>query len=253
MRDGLGAPQSLAVFGGGSDIGLATARTLVADRTRRVVLAGRHPERLADAAGELRAQGAALVECLRFDAEDGAAHGAVVDAVFERLVEVDLALLAFGVLGDQERAPVDPELASRIVRTNFAGAVSLTIPLVRRLRAQGHGTLVALSSVAAERPRRANFVYGASKAGMDAFFQGLADSLEGSGVEVMVVRPGFVHTKMTAGLPAAPFSTTPDAVAAAIVHGLATRAGTVWVPARLRWVMSAMRHLPRPVWRRLRG
>jgi len=253
MRNGLGAPQSVAVFGGGSDIAMATARALVDGRTRRLVLAGRDPEALVGAARELRSRGATLVECIAFDAEDCDAHGVTVDAVFEVLGEVDMAMLAFGVLGDQERAPDDPELAGRIVRTNMLGAVSVTIPLVRRLRAQGHGTLVALSSVAAERPRRANYVYGASKAGMDAYFQGLADSLEGSGVEVMVVRPGFVRTKMTEGLPAAPFSTTPDAVAAAVVRGLATRAGTVWVPARLRYVMSALRHLPRPLWRRLRG
>jgi decaprenylphospho-beta-D-erythro-pentofuranosid-2-ulose 2-reductase len=253
MRDGLGSPQSVAVFGGGSDIAMATARALVDGRTRRLVLAGRRPEALAGAAAELRGRGAEQVECLAFDAEDGASHPAVVDAVFEALGEVDLALLAFGVLGDQERAPHDPQLAERIVRTNFLGAVSLAIPLVRRLREQGHGTLVALSSVAAERPRRANFVYGASKAGMDAYFQGLADSLAGSGVEVMVVRPGFVHTKMTEGLPAAPLSTTPEAVAAAVVRGLGTRAGTVWVPARLRHVMCVLRHLPRPVWRRMRG
>jgi decaprenylphospho-beta-D-erythro-pentofuranosid-2-ulose 2-reductase len=253
MRNGLGAPQSVAVFGGGSDIALATARALVDGRTRRLVLAGRHPEALADAAEDLRRRGATQVERIAFDAEDCAAHASTVDAVFEALGEVDMAMLAFGVLGDQERAPDDPELAGRILRTNLLGAVSVTIPLVRRLRAQGHGTLVALSSVAAERPRKANYVYGASKAGMDAYFQGLADSLEGSGVEVMVVRPGFVRTKMTEGLPAAPLSTTPEAVAAAVVRGLATRAGTVWVPSQLRYVMSALRHLPRPIWRRMRG
>jgi decaprenylphospho-beta-D-erythro-pentofuranosid-2-ulose 2-reductase len=253
MRNGFGAPQSVAVFGAGSDIAMATARALVDNRTRRLVLAGRRPDDLTSAAEELRHRGAAQVDCVAFDAEDCDSHAATVDRVFEALGEVDMAMLAFGVLGDQERAPEDPELAGRILRTNMLGAVSVAIPLVRRLRAQGHGTLVALSSVAAERPRKANFVYGASKAGMDAYFQGLADSLAGTGVEVMVVRPGFVRTKMTEGLPPAPMSTTPEAVAAAVVRGLTTRAGTVWVPAQLRYVMSALRHLPRPVWRRMRG
>jgi decaprenylphospho-beta-D-erythro-pentofuranosid-2-ulose 2-reductase len=110
---------------------------------------------------------------------------------------------------------------------------------------------VALSSVAGERARKSNFVYGSSKAGMDAFFQGLADSLEGTAVKVMVVRPGFVHTKMTEGLEPAPLSTTPEAVAAAIVRGLARGTGTVWVPPALRYAMSALRHLPRPVFRKL--
>ena len=116
---------------------------------------------------------------------------------------------------------------------------------------QAHGTLIVLSSVAAERPRRSNFVYGASKAGLDAFAQGLGDALAGTGVDVMVVRPGFVRTKMTAGLKPAPLSTTPDAVAGAIVDGLRRGAHTVWVPPALRSVMSIVRHLPRPLFRRL--
>ena len=119
------------------------------------------------------------------------------------------------------------------------------------MRAQGHGTIVALSSVAGERARRSNFVYGSSKAGMDAFFQGLGDSLVGSGVKVMIVRPGFVHTKMTTGMDPAPLSTTADAVAAAIVRGLARGSETVWVPSTLRYVMSVLRHVPRPIFRKL--
>jgi decaprenylphospho-beta-D-erythro-pentofuranosid-2-ulose 2-reductase len=116
---------------------------------------------------------------------------------------------------------------------------------------QGHGTIVVLSSVAGERVRASNFVYGASKAGLDGFAQGLGDSLRGTGVEVLVVRPGFVHTRMTAGLDAAPLATTPEAVAKAVVEGLARGSHTVWVPAALRFVMIALRHLPRPIFRRL--
>jgi decaprenylphospho-beta-D-erythro-pentofuranosid-2-ulose 2-reductase len=125
------------------------------------------------------------------------------------------------------------------------------VAAANRLRAQGHGTLVVLSSVAGERARRSNFVYGASKAGLDAFAQGLGDALHPTGVRVLVVRPGFVHTKMTTGLKAPPLSTTPEAVAAAIVTGLASGAHTVWVPGPLRFVFSALRHLPRPLFRRL--
>ncbi|GIU88809.1 MAG: hypothetical protein KatS3mg009_3324 [Acidimicrobiia bacterium] len=137
------------------------------------------------------------------------------------------------------------------MQTNYTGVVSVTIPLVRRLRGQGHGTLVLFSSVAAERPRRSNFVYGSSKAGADAFYQGLADSLAGSGVDVVVVRPGFVRTKMTEGLEPAPLSTTPEAVAEAVARALRRGDGTVWVPPALRFVMAGVRHLPRPVFRRL--
>ena len=160
-------------------------------------------------------------------------------------------LIAFGVLGDQARAEHDPAAALEIVQTNFTGTVSVTIPLVERLRAQGHGTLVLLSSVAGERVRRANFVYGSSKAGIDGYFQGLAASLASSGIHVMIVRPGFVHTKMTAGLKAAPLSVTADAVADAVVRGIARGSDVVWVPPAMRSVMFVLRHLPVAVFRRL--
>jgi decaprenylphospho-beta-D-erythro-pentofuranosid-2-ulose 2-reductase len=122
-----------------------------------------------------------------------------------------------------------------------------------RLRRQGHGVLVVLSSVAGERVRAANFVYGATKAGLDAFAQGLGDSLAGSGARVLVVRPGFVRTKMTTGLAEAPFTTGPDAVADATIAGLRRGAHTVWSPPALRWVFMVLRHVPRPLWRRMPG
>ena len=112
-----------------------------------------------------------------------------------------------------------------------------------------HGTLVVLSSVAAERARKTNFVYGSSKAGLDAFAQGLGDALIGSGARVMVVRPGFVHTRMTEGMDPQPFSTTPEAVAASIVRGLERSDEVVWSPGILRYVFAVMRHLPRGIWR----
>jgi len=129
--------------------------------------------------------------------------------------------------------------------------VSVTVPIVQRLVAQGHGAIVLLSSVAGERARKSNFVYGSSKAGIDAYYQGLADSLAGTGVQVLVVRPGFVVSKMTEGMSPAPLSTTPEAVAAAIARGLERGSTTVWVPPVMRLVMAGLRHLPRPVFRRL--
>ena len=251
MRDALGSVQSVLVLGGTSEIGVATARALTRRRARKVVLAVRDPERAAQAAEEVRSAGAATVASVAFDADDAGAHRRVVDEVFDRHGDIDLVLLAFGVLGDADRAAGDGEAAAAIVRTNFLGAVSAAIPIAGRLREQGHGTIVALSSVAGERVRKSNFVYGSSKAGFDGFFQGLGDSLRGSGVEVMVVRPGFVRTKMTAGLDPVPLSTTADAVAEAIVDGLARGAHTVWVPRALRLVMAVLRHLPRFVFARL--
>jgi decaprenylphospho-beta-D-erythro-pentofuranosid-2-ulose 2-reductase len=110
---------------------------------------------------------------------------------------------------------------------------------------------VVLSTVAAERARASNAIYGAAKAGLDALAQGLADATAGAGVRVLVVRPGFVKTRMTAGLPPAPFATTPEAVAEAVVRALPRRAQTIWVPGHLRFIFAVLRHIPRPLYRRL--
>lgn len=249
MKDAFGLPQSLLVLGGTSEIALATARRLIARRTRTVWLAGRPSPGLDEAAGRLRALGAE-VRTVAFDALDPAAHEDALGKVFAE-GDIDMVLLAFGTLGDQAHDERDPGAAVRVAQTNYTGAVSAGLVCAGALQAQGHGSLVVLSSVAGERARRANFIYGSSKAGLDAFAQGLGDALYGTGVHVMVVRPGFVRTRMTDGLPEAPLATTPEAVAAAVELGLRRRAETVWVPGALRMVMSALRHLPRGVFRRL--
>lgn len=252
MRDALGEMQSVLVLGGTSDIALAIVRKVVARRGARVVLAARKPETCDSAAAVLRDAGASEVHSVAFDATDFASHEGFVRATFDRFGDFDLVLVAFGVLGDQARAEHDPGAALEIVQTNFSGTVSVTVPLVTRLRAQGHGDLVLLSSVAGERVRRSNFVYGSSKAGIDGYYQGVAASLATSGVRVMIVRAGFVHTKMTEGLKAAPLSVTADAVADAVVRGLARGREIVWVPPAMRYVMVVLRHLPVAVFRRLR-
>ena len=251
MRDGLGAVQSVLVFGGTSDIAESTLRRLVQRRVRRVVLAGRDVDRLGEIAEDLRARGASSVECVPFDALDTATHEALVDDIFDRVGDIDLVLVAFGVLGEQADAEQHTAAAVDVARVNYLGAVSVLTPTAERLRSQGHGTLVVLSSVAGERARESNYVYGSTKAGLDAFAQGLSDRLVGTGANVMIVRPGFVHTKMTTGLKPAPLAATADAVAAAILDGLAAGRTIVWVPRTLRPVMSVLRHLPRPLFRRL--
>ena len=249
MKDAFGAPQSLLVLGGTSEIGLATAARLAARRTRTIWLAGRPSPALEESADRLRDLGAD-VRTVPFDALDTDRHEETLGKIFAD-GDIDMVLLAFGVLGDQARDENDCAQALKVVRTNYTGALSAALICGQALRSQGHGSLVVMSSVAGERARRSNFVYGSSKAGLDAFAQGLGDSLHGSGVHVMVVRPGFVRTKMTAGLPAAPLATTPEAVAEAVEDGLRRRAEIVWVPGALRYVMSALRHVPRAVFRRL--
>ncbi|MFE3850584.1 decaprenylphospho-beta-D-erythro-pentofuranosid-2-ulose 2-reductase [Streptomyces griseorubiginosus] len=249
MKDAFGLPQSLLVLGGTSEIALATARRLVVRRVRTVWLAGRPSPALESAATELRALGAD-VHTVAFDALDPESHEAVLGKVFTE-GDVDMVLLAFGILGDQAHDEREPVAAVRVAQTNYTGAVSAGLVSGRALQAQGHGSLVVLSSVAGERARRTDFIYGSSKAGLDTFAQGLGDALHGTGVHVMVVRPGFVRSRMTAGLEEAPLATTPEAVATAIELGLRRRSETVWVPGVLRLVMSVLRHVPRGVFRRL--
>ena len=250
MRDAIGSVQTALILGGGSDIARATVDKLIDAGTESVVLAVRHPEAVEAAAEAFRGRGTA-VELIEFDADDLDRHREVVDGQFDRLGDVDLVLVAFGVLGDDD-VNVDHDAALRLLHTNFLGGASVLLAVATRMRHQGHGAIVVLSSVAGERVRKSNFVYGASKAGLDGLAQGLGDSLAGSGVDVIVVRPGFVHSKMTAGMPPPPFSTQPEAVATAIVNALRRRTPMVWVPPMLRVVMAVARHLPRPIFRRLK-
>jgi decaprenylphospho-beta-D-erythro-pentofuranosid-2-ulose 2-reductase len=242
----------VAVLGGTSEIGLAIVRELQRGGQREVVLAGRDVGRLADAADELRAVGCEPVSTLELDALQTESHEHLVEEAFERLGGVDIAILAVGVLGERGGLPNDITGALEVLQTNVVGAGSLLIQLARRLRDDGGGALVVLSSVAAERPRRGNAVYGASKAALDALAQGLGDALHDDGVRVIVVRPGFVHTKMTRGLDAAPLATTAEAVATVVVRGLERDAHTVWAPRPLRWLMLIVRLLPRSLFRRMK-
>jgi decaprenylphospho-beta-D-erythro-pentofuranosid-2-ulose 2-reductase len=247
--DALGNPQTLLLLGGASDIGLAIAERYLATRPLRVVLAGRPSPRLDEAAARLAAKGAA-VETVEFDAAQTAGHQDLISKL-AAAGDIDLAVVAFGLLGEQAVAEREPDAAAELATVNYVGAVSVGVALANVMRTAGHGTIVALSSVAGERPRRSNFVYGSTKAGMDAFYTGLGDALAGTGVRVLVVRPGFVKTKMTEHLPPAPLATTADAVAAAVVGAVRRGRQTIWVPAQLRVVMSGLRHLPRAVFRRL--
>ena len=256
MRNALGAIKSLLVLGGSSDIGAAIAERLVPGGCRRIVLAGRRPDAMEPVAERLRAAGAE-VAVTAWDATDVGSHADAIKAAWAALPgggssdDVDCVVLAAGVLGDQDHLEDDPSAAAELATANYSGPVSTLLHVTRRLEEQGHGTIVVLSSVAGERVRRSNFVYGSSKAGLDGFCQGLGDSLDGTGVNVMVVRPGFVHSSMTEGKDAPPLSTTPQAVADAVADGLASGRHTVWVPGTFRYVMSAFRHLPRPLWRKL--
>lgn len=248
MQNALQEPQTIVLLGGTSEIGRAIVDELMSVSTRTVVLACRRPD---EARPEQLERDGVEVVVEPFDAAATDSHEAFVARVVERCGDLDVVVLAFGQLGSQEAFDDDPSAAVEVAHVNYTGAVSASLWIARRLRRQGHGHLVVLSSVAGERVRAANHVYGSTKAGLDAFAQGLGDSLHGTGVRVTVVRPGFVHSRMTRGMRSAPFATTPRVVGELAVAGMRRGRHTVWTPGILRYVFTVLRHVPRPIFRRL--
>lgn len=246
MKDALGRIQRVLVLGGGSEIAHAVLAALLAEAPLHAVLAARRPDALETV--ELERLGA-TIERATFDALTPETHAAFFAEAFAG-DDVDLVLVAFGVLGDQEHDERDAAAAVAVAQTNYVGAVSALTHAANHLRAQGHGTIVVLSSIAGQRARRSNYVYGASKAGLDAFAQGLQLALADEDVHVTIVRPGFVRTRMTASLDPAPFAVGPADVAAAVVEGLHNGSAVVWAPGSMRWIAAVLRLLPARILRR---
>ncbi|GAA3569042.1 SDR family NAD(P)-dependent oxidoreductase [Amycolatopsis ultiminotia] len=218
---------------------------------RRFVLAARPGTDLTGPVAQLREAGAETVVTEDFDADDLDGHRRLLDRVVAEHGPLEVVVLAFGILGDQARAETDAAHATAIVHTDYVAQVSVLTHTAELLRAQGSGSVVVFSSVAGIRVRRANYVYGSAKAGLDGFAGGLADALHGTGAHLLLVRPGFVIGRMTEGMSPAPFSSTPDQVADATVAALHRRRAVVWVPAVLRPVFTALRFVPRALWRRM--
>jgi decaprenylphospho-beta-D-erythro-pentofuranosid-2-ulose 2-reductase len=241
-----GYQPRVMLIGGTSEIGLAILAALGLPADAEIILAGRDEQRLAAAGKELPGQ----IRTVPYDATDTVSHQAFVDDVFAE-GPVDLVISAAGVLIGQDDVERDVQRAAAMIETNFTGHVSTLLAVGEKMRARGRGTIVVLSSVAAVRPRKANPVYGSAKAGLDAFARGFADRLHGTGVRVVLVRPGFVTGRMTAGMPPAPLATTPDAVGRATAAALRRGQDTVWVPPALALLAHALRLIPRPLWRRV--
>ena len=199
MSGAAGRGRRVVVLGGTSEIALAIVRELQSRAPREVALLGRDPDALARAAEDLTSAGCATALTFELDARDLDRHEQLIGEAVDKLGGVDIVILAIGVLGDRGGLPDDTAGALDVLQVNLVGAGSLLIHSARRLREQGAGTLVVLSSVAGERPRAANVIYGASKAGLDALAQGLGDALNDAGVRVLVVRPGFVAYPHDAG------------------------------------------------------
>jgi short-subunit dehydrogenase len=237
------------ILGGRSEIGTELAVRLAPGAS--VVLAARNADRLGEQTAAILAAGAVAVSTREFDADDVETHGPLVASIIAEHGPIDTAVLAFGILGDQGRAEIDAAHAVAVVHTDYVAQVSLLTHLAAAMRQAGRGALVVFSSIAGARVRRANYVYGSAKAGLDGFASGLADALHGTGVRLLIVRPGFVIGRMTAGMTPAPLSSTPPQVAAATARALAKGRRTVWIPWALGPASAVMRLLPQFVWRRM--
>jgi decaprenylphospho-beta-D-erythro-pentofuranosid-2-ulose 2-reductase len=251
VLDAVGHPQTILLLGGTSEIGLAICERYLQDAPARIVLAALpdDPGR-DDAVAQMKAAGAKSVELIDFDALDTDSHPKVIEQAFSG-GDVDVAIVAFGLLGDAEELWQNQRKAVQIAEINYTAAVSVGALLGEKMRAQGFGQIIAMSTVAGERVRRSNFVYGSTKAGLDGFYLGLGEALREYGVRVLVIRPGQVRTRMSAHLKEAPLTVDKEQVANLAVSAAAKGKELVWAPPTFRYVMMILRHIPRPIFRKL--
>ncbi|QZT62597.1 decaprenylphospho-beta-D-erythro-pentofuranosid-2-ulose 2-reductase [Mycolicibacterium austroafricanum] len=257
VLDATGNPQTILLLGGTSEIALAIAERYLRNARARIVLADLpdHP-RKDTAVEQMRAAGARAVDWIDFDALDTDNHPTVIDAAW-RDGDVDVAVVAFGLLGDAEELWQNQRKAVQIAGINYTAAVSVGVLLGEKMRAQGSGRIIAMSSAAGERVRRSNFVYGSTKAGLDGFYLGLGEALREFGVRVLVIRPGQVRTTTTmehwkaTGAKEAPFTVDKEDVAELAVTASNKGKDLIWAPGAFRFVMMVLRHIPRPIFRKL--
>jgi decaprenylphospho-beta-D-erythro-pentofuranosid-2-ulose 2-reductase len=251
MFDGVGDPQAILLLGGTSEIGLAICERYLRTAAARVVLACMPDDPGRDeAVAQMKAAGARSVELIDFDAVHTESHPKVIDEAFSG-GDIDVAIVAFGLLGDAEELWQNQRKAVQIAEINYTGAVSVGVLLAEKMRGQGFGQIIAMSTVAGERVRRSNFVYGSTKAGLDGFYLGLGEALREYGVRVLVIRPGQVRTRMSAHIKEAPLTVNKEDVAELAVTSAAKGKELVWAPPAFRYVMMVLRHIPRPIFRKL--
>jgi decaprenylphospho-beta-D-erythro-pentofuranosid-2-ulose 2-reductase len=251
MLDAAGNPQTILLLGGTSEIGLAICERYLRSSPARILLAAMPDDPLRDdAVAQMKAAGARAVELIDFEALDTESHPRMIEQASAG-GDVDVAIVAFGLLGDAEELWQDQRKAVRIAEINYTAAVSVGVLLGEKMRAQGFGQIIAMSTVAGERVRRSNFVYGSTKAGLDGFYLGLGEALREHGVRVLVIRPGQVRTRMSAHVKEAPLTVDKEYVAELAVTSAAKGKELVWAPGAFRYVMIVLRHIPRPIFRKL--
>ncbi|KJX75863.1 decaprenylphospho-beta-D-erythro-pentofuranosid-2-ulose 2-reductase [Mycobacterium lepromatosis] len=251
VLDAVGNPQTVLLLGGTSEIGLAICKRYLRNAPARIVLAAKpdDPNR-EDTVAQMTAAGARSVELIDFEALDTDSHPKVIEQAFTG-GDVDVAIVAFGLLGDAEELWQNQRKAVQIAEINYTAAVSVGVLLGEKMRAQGFGQIIVMSSAAAERVRRSNFVYGSTKAGLDGFYLGLSETLHEYGIRVLVIRPGQVRTRMSAHVKEAPLTVDKEYVADLAVTAAAKGKELVWAPVTFRYVMMVLRHIPRSIFRKL--
>ncbi|WP_327143122.1 decaprenylphospho-beta-D-erythro-pentofuranosid-2-ulose 2-reductase [Nocardia sp. NBC_01327] len=251
MINAVGNPQSILLLGGTSEIGLAICSEYLKKGPARIILAALPGDPLReDAVATMKAAGASEVEIIDFDALEMDSHPKVIDQAWGH-GDVDIAIVAFGMLGDAEELWQDQRKAVIAAQLNYTAAVSVGVLIGEKMKAQGHGRIIAMSSVAGERVRRSNFVYGSTKAGLDGFYLGLGEALRPHGTRVTVIRPGQVRTRMSAHVKEAPLTVDKEEVAALAVAASEKGKEIVWAPGTFRYIMMILRHVPRPIFRKL--
>lgn len=244
------APLRVLALGATSAIAEATLR-LLAEQHATFFLVGRSEQKLAAVRDDLLTRGATAVTCFVTDLDDTAAHPSMLSHAVTALAGIDLAFLAHGVLGDQPEAEKNYAVAEAILHTNFLSAVSLVTWLANYFEAEHRGTIAVISSVAGDRGRKSNYVYGASKGGLNIFLDGVRNRIDRAGVNVLTIKPGFVATPMTAHLPRSPLFAQPSQVAIHIVRAIEKRKDVVYVPPFWRLIMLIVRAIPRRVFKKM--
>ena len=241
-------PKRILVLGATSAIAMAVMRQLVSP-SAHFFLVARSKEKLTAVAQDLLVRGALRVDMIVADLDDTQAHPQMLAVATSQLGTIDLALLAHGVLGDQAAAEREYSAAEPILVTNFLSAVSLLTWLANYCESQGRGTLAVISSVAGDRGRKSNYVYGASKAALDAFLSGLRNRCDRSGVQVLTIKPGFVATPMTAHIPKNGLFATPEQVASGILNAVRRHRDVVYVPWFWQPIMTIIKAVPERIFK----
>jgi short-subunit dehydrogenase len=244
-------PQRIVIFGATSAIAQATARRL-AQRGASLHLVGRDAAKLDAVRADLAARGAQRVTASQADLDQLERHAALIDEAEAALGGLDAALIAQGTLSDQKACEADFARTAAELHTNFTAPASLAAELANRFEARGAGTIVAISSVAGDRGRQSNYVYGTAKGALSTFLQGLRGRLHAKGVRVVTVKPGFVDTPMTAAFPKGPLWASPDAIAAGIVKAMDRGTPVVYLPWFWWPIMFILRHVPERIFVRLK-